>query len=109
MNTFEVAKTDYIPQSRQFSPMLTVPESYVGQKVEIWVFPVKEPQTAASSIGNTDHENMKQFFTEVDELRKVEPLDEALDEILASPALASEASLAKLWDTPEEDAAWASL
>jgi hypothetical protein len=85
MNTLEVMKTDYIPHSRQFSPTLTVPESYIGQKVEIWVFPIHDLLEGTSITVNASSEPMSDFFAEVDKLRKIEPVDEALDSIIASP------------------------
>jgi hypothetical protein len=85
MNTFEVMKTNYIPYSRQFSPTLTVPESYIGQRVEIWVFPIHDLLGEPSAIASTSSEPIPDFFAEIDKLRKIEPVDEALDSIIASP------------------------
>jgi hypothetical protein len=58
MQTLEIARTDYVPQSKRFSTTLEVPESYVGHRIEILVIPLdfieqpeKKPRVPGSMKG----------------------------------------------------------
>jgi hypothetical protein len=60
--------------------------------------------------GKDQPEGLSRLLSEllrVEHLRRVNPRD--LEDTARLTALASERALSKIWDTPEEDAAWAHL